>query len=175
MVFSYKEVENITEDVLLDGDFKNWFHEVWSFYIEPAKLNVCGTIYDIIGFYRLISGLCRLYKGFCCVLNDDDYIDFEVFVDIDYKPLFKDFGYDGSCEDTLEEYVFDIIHENGFSEVRKCLAKAGVDTVFASLYYSVGCEDFSFSDNFNIVLNSIMNEVTADKMSAYEWLREVLG
>ncbi len=175
MIFSYKDVENITEDVLLDGDFKNWLHEVWSFYIEPARLNVCGTVYDIIGFYRLISGLCGLYKGFCCVLEDYGCVDTEVCVDIDYKPLVKDFGYSGSCGDALEEYIFEIVHENGFSEVRKCLAKAGVDTVFASLYYSVGFEDFSFSDNFKTVLNSIMNEVTADKMAAYEWLREVLG
>lgn len=175
MNFTFDDVKRITEDVNLDGDFYKWLHEVWNFYIEPQKLNNCETNYDIIGFYRLISGLCKLYKGVSGRLFGDDYVDLDEYVNIDYALLFKDFGYSGNSEDDLRELVSDFVHEYGFKEVQKCLVKANTSLIFASIYYSLDFEDFSFANDVSEVLDCILNEVDADKMTAFEWLKEILG
>lgn len=173
MKFTYEDVKKITSDVSPDGDFETWLHEIWGF-VEHDRRNVCGTSYEIIGFYRLISGLCKLYGGFGEVWNGG-YEDYEVWLDIDYAPLleYAEFGEDS--EEDLKEYIRSIIDENGFSEVRSLLSRVGTDKIFASIYYSLECEDFSFTDNFDTVMDCIMNEVTADKMAAYDWLSNILG
>lgn len=173
MTFTYEDVQRIVSDVSPDGDFEAWLREIWNF-IERDKRNVCYTDYEIIGFYRLISGLCKLYGGFCGVwIGGDEY--YEVYLDIDYAPLLKYAEYAEDSEEDLKDYIRLLINEDGFSEVRSLLSGAGTNKIFASIYYSMGCEDFSFTDDFDTVMDSIMNDVTADKMAAYEWLREILG
>lgn len=177
MTFTLQDALRVTEDVSLDGDFKSWFTEVWNFYVEPARLNVWSTGYELIGIYRLIRGLCALYGGFYNVLNDcgeDNIAVWLDFSDDDYKPILGGMGYPEECEEYLKELVDNTVSEYGFNEVRRCLAKAGSDMIFASLYYAAEFEDFSFSNNFDDVLDSILNDVTADKMTAYEWLKGIL-
>lgn len=173
MTFTYEDVQRIVADVSPDGDFNAWLHEIWNF-IEHGKRNVCDTNYEIIGFYRLISGLCKLYGGFCEVWNGcEEY--YEVYLDIDYLPLLKYVEFAEDSEEDIKDYIRILINENGFSEVRSLLSGVGTNKIFASIYYSMGYEDFSFTDDFDTVMDSIMNDVTADKMAAYEWLREILG
>ena len=73
------------------------------------------------------------------------------------------------------DYIRSIINEPGFSEVCSLLSRVGTDKIFASIYYSLCYEYFSFTNNFDTVMNCIMNEITADKMAAYEWLKGILG
>lgn len=177
MIFSYQDALRVTKDVSLDGDFQGWLREVWNAYIEPARLNVWSTGYELIGVYRLIRGLCALYGGFYNVLNDCGEDNIEVWLDLsddDYKPILSGMGYPEKCEEYLKELIDNTVSEYGFSEVRRCFAKAGCDRVFASLYYAAEFEDFSFNDDFDDVLDSILNDVTADKMAAYKWLKGIL-
>lgn len=178
MTFTLQDALRVTEDVSLDGDFEAWLREVWNFYVEPARLNVWSTGYELIGIYRLIRGLCALYGGFYNVLNDCGEEDIDVRFDLadnDYKPILSGLGYPADCEEYLKEFVNNMVSEYGFNEVRHCLAKVGCDRIFASLYYASEFEDFSFDDDFDNILDSILNDVTADKMTAYEWLKETLG
>lgn len=174
MTFTYEDVQRIVSDVSPDGDFDGWLREIWNF-IERDKRNVCYTDYEIIGFYRLISGLCKLYGRFGEVWNGGDEDCCEVYLDIDYAPLLKYADYAEDSEEDLKDYIRLLINEDGFSEVRSLLSGVGTNKIFASIYYSMGCEDFSFTDDFDTALDCILNEVTADKMAAYEWLREILG
>lgn len=178
MTFTLQDALRVTENVTLDGDFHSWLREVWNAYIEPARLNVWDTGYELIGIYRLIRGLCALYGGFYNVLNDCGYDNIAVWLDLaddDYKPVLSGMGYPADCEEYLKELINNTISEYGFNEVCNCLVKADCDRVFASLYYASEFEDFSFADDFDDVLDSILNEVTADKMAAYEWLKGILG
>lgn len=173
MTFTYEDVQRIVSDVSPDGNFDTWLREIWNF-IERDKCNVCRSNYEIIGFYRLISGLCRLYGGFVEVWNGcEEY--YEVYLDIDYQPLLKYAEFVEDSEEDLKDYIRLLINEDGFSEVRSLLSGVGTDKIFASIYYSMDYEDFSFTDDFDTVMDCIMNDVTADKMAAYEWLKEILG
>lgn len=178
MTYTVNDALRVTDSLSLDGDFHYWLREVWKFYIEPARLNVCDTNYDIIGFFRLIRGLCGLYGGFYNVLNDCGWDNIEVFLDLDYDDymyMLSGMGYSKPSEEFLMEYIDELISEYGWREVRSCFSKAGCDKIFTSLYYASECEDFSLGDDFDDVLDSILNDVTADKMKAYEWLKKILG
>ena len=67
-----------------------------------------------------------------------------------------------------------LITENDFSEVRDLFAGINKNVIFASLYCCLNYEDFSFDDD-KAVIDEILNDVDADKMSAYSWLCEELG
>ena len=172
MTYTIDDALRVTDNVLLDGDFQCWLREVWNFYIEPARFNVCDTNYDAIGFFRLIRGLCGLYGGFYNVLNDCGYENIGVYLELDYtdyRHILSGMGYPESSEEYLMEYIDVLISEYGWMEVRSCLSNAGCDRIFASLYYASECECFTFDD----VLYSILNDVTINKMRAYEWIKEI--
>lgn len=178
MTYTVNDALRVTDGLSLDGDFQYWLREVWDFYIEPARLNICNTNYDIIGFFRLIRGLGGLYGEFYNVLNDCGEDNIEVWLELDnddYMQMLSGMGYPEPSEEYLKEYIDELIAEYGWREVRSLFSKAGCDRIFASLYYASEFEDFSFGDNFDDVLDSILNDVTADKMKAYDWLKQILG
>ena len=174
MTFTFEDVRRIVSDMSPDGDFESWLRGIWMF-VERGKRNVCESNYEIIGFYRLIGGLCRLYGGFVNVWNDSGNDDYDVYLDIDYEPLLRNADFDEDSENYLKEFICSIVDEPGFSEVSSLLSGVGTDKIFASIYYSLGYEDFSFTNDFDMVMNCIMNDITADKMAAYEWLKGILG
>ena len=97
MKFTFEDVRRIVSDVSPDGDFKVWLRGIWQF-IERDKRNVCSSNYEIIGFYRLVGGLCRLYGEFVNVYDGCDYDDYDVYLDIDYEPLLKYADFDEDSE-----------------------------------------------------------------------------
>lgn len=175
MKFTYGDVERIVDDISFDGKFNEWLFGIWEYFIEPSKRFVCGNALEIIGFYRLISGLCKLYGGFCNMLNSCGDDECDVYLDIDYGPLLEYAEVDEENEDGVKDYIRALIDQNSFSEVRTLLEKAGTDKLFASLYFAAEYEDFSFSSGFDDAFDSIMNEPNADKMAAYEWLKGIFG
>lgn len=174
MVFNFGDLERIIDDGMFDGSHLDWFREIWRI-IERRGENKCAGRFEIIRFYRLVYQLCALYFGFTNVWNGSAPDEFMIYLDVDYSPLITPDDLDGSeNDDELKDYIMSLITEEGFSEVRELFSDIDISIVFASLYYSINYETFQFEDN-DTVLDEILNEVDADKMSAYDWLREELG
>lgn len=179
MTFTFDDLERIIEDGNFEGAHRDWFREIWNI-VERRKLNRCSGRFEIIRFYRLAYQLCALYFGFTNVYFDCGAPDeFLIYLDIDYAPMLDGADFDApddpDCEESLENYILSLITEQGFGDVRELFAGISGSVVFASLYYCLNYEKFSFDDDHTRVMDEIVNEVDADKLSAYEWLGGVLG
>lgn len=173
MKFTFEDVKKIAYDMTPDGDFEGWLQALWAF-IEHDRRNVCSTSYEIIGFYRLIYGLCKLYGGFVNVYCGGDE-DYGFYLEIDYEPLLKYAEFSEDSEEDIKEYIRMLVEENDFSEAAALLSSLGTDKVFVSIYFAMGYEDFSFADSDDEVICDILNELDGDKMTAYSWLKNILG
>lgn len=174
MVFSFEDLERIIEDGQFDGAHTDWFREIWKI-VEKRGLNKRSGKFDIIRFYRLTYQLCALYFGFTNVLLDcGSPDDFLIYLDIDYTKILDSEEYDPDSIESIEDYIKSLITENSFSEVREMFSGVSRSVIFASLYYCLNYEDFSFDED-KVALDEILNDVDGDKMTAYEWLCGELG
>ncbi len=173
MTFTLNDLEKIIEDGQFDGAHRDWFREIWRI-VERRGLNKRSGRFDIIRFYRLVYQLCALYFGFTNVLNDCSPDEFLIYLDVDYSQILDREECDPDSEEDLKDYIMSLITENDFSEVQDLFSEINTGIIFASLYYSLNFERFSFEDD-NTVLDEILNDVDADKMSAYTWLCELFG
>ncbi len=170
MTFTFHDLERIIDDGQFDGSHLDWFREVWRI-IERRGLNKRSGRFDIIRFYRLVYQLCALYFGFTNVLNGCDPDDFLIYLDVDYSQILDSEECDSDSEESVKDYIMSLITESDFSEVRNLFLGINRNIIFASLYYSLNFEKFSFEDD-KTVLDEILNDVDTDKMSAYTWLCE---
>ena len=174
MTFTYDNAVKIIADISLDGDFEAWFAEIWHL-IERDRCNVCQTRLEIIRFYKLVYDLCALYASFANVWYGFDTDEYLIYLDIDFKPILDRDTIDEDGDGYAKDLVYLLVNEGGYGEAARFLSVQGTDVVFASLYFALGCEDFSIDMDFDDVFDSILNEVDVDKMKAYEWLKEILG
>lgn len=173
-VFTFDDLERIIEDGQFDGAHTDWFREIWKI-VEKRGLNKRSGQFDVIRFYRLVYQLCALYFGFTNVLLDCGYPDeFLIYLDVDYAPIIESGEYDPDCVDSIKEYIMSLIEEYDFSEVRELFLGINRSMIFASLYYCLNFEKFTFEED-DAALSEIVNDVDPDKMKAYEWLCGELG
>lgn len=149
-----------------DGEFEAWLREVWS----RQKHAVSGKT-SAVSQYRLLYGLAWVYANFANVL-----FDFNEEEDIYISPDYSVFEFpETEDEDSFKDYIREMIAEQPFSEAREYLNKFGVDRVFESLYGCLNPKVLDDSDDFDAAEDEILNNVDADKASAYSWLSEFLG
>ena len=187
MRLSFDDVKNIIGDTIeyFDGNPEIWLRMIWAL-IEKNNMNFYDSKVDKICTLTRVYSMCWIYSNFSAVFYDtySDIID----MDIDYSTLAETDDY--TCDDvfdcqdddlrlTVETYLKNIIcTSENVSEIFGLLAEElGISKTFASLYYSLQYSQFSDDeyDDEAEIYDEILNNVSADKSAAYEWLDSYMG
>lgn len=173
-VFTFDDLERMIDDCNFEGAYLDWFREIWKM-VEKHNLNRRSGYFDTIRFYRLAHQLCALYLGFTNVLFDwGSPYDLDIYLDIDYTQVFDSREYDEDCVESVREHIMSLIEEENFLELEELFRGVNRGILFASLYYCLNSEKFSFDEDKE-ALDEILNDIDPDKMTAYTWLCEELG
>lgn len=128
-----------------DGNCELWIRGVW-LLIKEHRLNECQSDLELLRFYALLYGACRVYATFSDLITDTNFND-DIYLDIDYQP-FTMFEKDSENAGYIKEYISNVISEESnighfFDLLRTTMNSS---KVFAVLYYAYHYQQFSLED-----------------------------